>query len=104
MTGVTMSLFGSHPHLPGGHVQTAQSNIFKSEIKKQLGFSIDSIVGKSSEVSPRSPPASPVANSVCARPGGGVRALCRGRPPAVNLRGRGVSRGRPGGTDATSRS
>ena len=62
MTGVTMSLFGSHPHLPGGHVQTAQSNIFKSEIKKQLGFSIDSIVGKSSEVSPRSPPASPVAS------------------------------------------
>ena len=62
MTGVTMSLFGSHPHPPGGHVQSPQSNIFKSEIKKQLGFSIDSIVGKSSEVSPRSPPVSPVAS------------------------------------------
>jgi len=28
-----MSLFGSHPHPPGGHVQSPQSNIFKSEIR-----------------------------------------------------------------------
>ena len=36
-----MSIFtGSHPSL-------VQPNIFKSEIKNKLGFSIDSIVGKS---------------------------------------------------------
>lgn len=56
-----MSLFGSHPHLPGHGVQSPP-NIFKSEIKKQLGFSIDSIVGKSPD-SPRSPPVSPASLS-----------------------------------------
>ena len=52
MTG-TMSLFtGSHPSL------VQPPNIFKSEIKNKLGFSIDSIVGKTEprSDSPVSPP------------------------------------------------
>ena len=51
-----MSLFsGNHPGLA-----VQPPNIFKSEIKKQLGFSIDSIVGKS-EVSSRPGSRSPVS-------------------------------------------
>ena len=51
-----MSLFtGSHP----GLVQPP--NIFKSEIKKQLGFSIDSIVGKSEPDTDRPGSSSPVS-------------------------------------------
>ena len=52
MTWSTMSIF------PGNHHNLVQPNIFKSEIKSKLGFSIDSIVGPSEarSQSPVSPP------------------------------------------------
>eukprot|EP00090_Calanus_glacialis_P046536 TRINITY_DN9196_c0_g1_i1.p1 TRINITY_DN9196_c0_g1~~TRINITY_DN9196_c0_g1_i1.p1 ORF type:complete len:347 (-),score=44.08 TRINITY_DN9196_c0_g1_i1:427-1467(-) len=52
MTWSTMSLF------PANHHTLVQPNIFKSEIKSKLGFSIDSIVGHSEarSQSPQSPP------------------------------------------------
>jgi len=56
MTGSTMNIF------PGNHHSLVQPNIFKSEIKSKLGFSIDSIVGHS-EARSQSPPVSPPSQS-----------------------------------------
>ena len=83
-----MSIFtGSHPSL-------VQPNIFKSEIKNKLGFSIDSIVGRpevrsSPPVSPVSPrPVSPVSVKHSWSPGRSPPGRDRSRSP---IRQRSVS-------------